>query len=262
MTNRPLPTTRGRRRTEEVAEILRREIVAGLVAGTTTAGDSLPAEPDLLARFDLSRPTLREAMRLLESEGVVEFRVGQAGGAFVVEPQADLAARRVATMLQVRSTTVADVWRLRGELACVAARLVAAAPSRPAVAQLREQQAALAAAPDAGPPMPRSAVSFDDTLVAAAGNDTLAILWDVLRHIVMRQTELVTETFASEQPPHLIRRRNRALARAVAQLIDLIEAGDPDGAEAFWRRHVESIERMLRDLMGRTVLTQPVDASW
>src|SRR3954462_6580915 len=69
---------------ELVAGELRRQIVSRDLAG----GDALASEADLMTRFGISRPTLREAFRVLESEGLIGVRRGAHGGARGKPPNA------------------------------------------------------------------------------------------------------------------------------------------------------------------------------
>src|SRR5579859_7070472 len=129
--------TRARKRSELIAEVLRREIVAGMAAGTIVEGDPLPPEKELVERFSVARPTLREAMRILESYGIVEFRVGKRGGTYVRTPRADVAAKHVAILLQLRGATIRDLWEFRAILEPSAVRLIAQRPTKRGVLALR-----------------------------------------------------------------------------------------------------------------------------
>ena len=71
---------------QSVAERLTRAIAAG----TYAVGDRLPAERELAANFEVSRPTIREAIIALELDGLVEVRIGS--GVYVIERMAKTAA--------------------------------------------------------------------------------------------------------------------------------------------------------------------------
>ena len=105
---------------EMIAAYLRGKIVRGELA----EGDCLPAEVELMHQFDVSRPTLREAFRILETESLIEIRRG-ARGARIIAPSIEVAARYVGLLMQTSGTTVADVYEARSLLEPVAAGLLA-----------------------------------------------------------------------------------------------------------------------------------------
>ena len=80
---------------EMVASQLRRQIVLGELK----EGDQLPSESVLMEEFGVSRPTLREAFRILEAESLISVRRGSRGGARVVAPDASVAAPFVGLLL-------------------------------------------------------------------------------------------------------------------------------------------------------------------
>jgi GntR family transcriptional repressor for pyruvate dehydrogenase complex len=73
------------------------QIRDAISSGGIQPGERLPSERDLGVAFGVSRTTLREALRALEAQGVIEIRTGSRGGAFVAEPSSDLVAARSAT---------------------------------------------------------------------------------------------------------------------------------------------------------------------
>src|SRR5215208_176464 len=90
---------------ELVAGTLRRMVVDGRLK----EGDYLPNEAELMAHFGVSRPTLREAVRVLESERLVEVRRGSRTGARVRVPGPEIVARPAGLLLELSGATIADV---------------------------------------------------------------------------------------------------------------------------------------------------------
>src|SRR5215475_15838370 len=132
---------------EMIASYLRGKIVRGELA----EGDCLPSEVELMRQFDVSRPTLREAFRILETESLIELRRG-ARGARITAPSIEVAARYVGLLMQTSRTTVSDVYEARSLLEPVAAGLLATRRSRQDLADLSACADDLEQLIDAGQP--------------------------------------------------------------------------------------------------------------
>src|SRR5437879_1261153 len=106
MASMTVPRMRVPKTAELVAAYLRRQIVRGELV----EGDALPPEAQLMGQFGVSRPTLREAFRVLESESLILVRRGSRSGARVQPPAIGVAAQYAAFLLQVRGVTLKDVY--------------------------------------------------------------------------------------------------------------------------------------------------------
>ena len=116
-------------RVPKTAELVAAHVRKQIVRGDLRQGDALPTETALMEEYSISRPTLREAFRILESEGLIIVRRGARGGARVLEPSPDAAARYAGLVLQHRGTTLLDVLDVRVMVEAPAARLVASDPT-------------------------------------------------------------------------------------------------------------------------------------
>ena len=117
-----------------VAAHLRRQIVLGELK----EGDQLPSESVLMEEFGVSRPTLREAFRILEAEGAITVRRGVRGGARVQAPDINVAARQIGLLLQYRGALLSDVYEVRAVLEPAAARMAARRRTSADLARLQE----------------------------------------------------------------------------------------------------------------------------
>src|SRR5947207_2228594 len=95
-------------RVPKTAELVAAQLRRQIVRGELKEGDALPPEAALMEQFGVSRPTLREAFRVLESESLISIRRGSRGGARVHTPNGEVAARHAGLLLQVRGTTLGD----------------------------------------------------------------------------------------------------------------------------------------------------------
>lgn len=91
-------------RVSAIAAVLQDNIVSGYYA----PGDRLPSEADLCAHFDVSRPTLREALGRLTARGLITARRGAGGGAFVTQPTLPVAADQIAALVAMTTRAPED----------------------------------------------------------------------------------------------------------------------------------------------------------
>src|SRR3954464_6136386 len=138
MPDKPTPRAR-REKPQQIADELRRLIIEGELED----GESLGHEPDLIERFGVSRPSLREALRILEAEGLITVVRGVLGGVVVNRPDHRMAARTAAIVLQARNVSLEDVFEALTIIEPSAVGLVASGRGRKASARrLRELIAA------------------------------------------------------------------------------------------------------------------------
>ena len=241
------PGSKPREKPQQIADELRQLIIVGEL----DEGDSLGHEPDLIERFGVSRPSLREALRILEAEGLISVVRGVQGGVVVHRPDKRLTARTAAIVLQTRNVSLADVFEARTILEPAAVRLVASGRSRKAcAARLRsfiaEEEAAIGDPEAFG----HANARFHEELVALAGNQTLTIVAEMLNEVVARAVIIVSQSDSNGQSAATRRRGVRSQER----LVELIEAGDANGAEAHWRTHMGVVGKVMLGQKAKTVI--------
>jgi GntR family transcriptional repressor for pyruvate dehydrogenase complex len=237
--------TRIREKPQQIADELRSMIVTGKLS----EGDSLGHEPDLVERFGVSRPSLREALRILEAEGLVTVVRGVRGGVVVHEPDGRMTARPAALVLQARNVPLADVFEARALLESIAAREMAGMRGRrSAIKQLRALIGEEEAAIDDPEKFGTANASFHQQLVALAANQTLGIVAEMLNEIVARAATAVSR--ADDAVGSLaVRRRS---IRSQERLLELLEQGDGAAADKHWRAHMQVVGRVM---LGREAAT-------
>lgn len=88
-------------------------IKAWVVEKGLRAGDRLPGETELIERFAMSKGTIREAMRILEAQGLIKTRTGPGGGSFVHEVSRQRAKALLGNYFYFRDLTIDDIYTLR-----------------------------------------------------------------------------------------------------------------------------------------------------
>lgn len=228
---------------ELISSFLRRQIVRGELKPQ----DALPSEAELMEQFGVSRPTLREAFRILETENLITVRRGARGGAQVTLPDVSVAARYVGVLLQIQGTTIEDVSAARMVIEPACAGRLASARTEEDLADLRAVVRELREATGSGG-LPDSAhwtrlsYRFHELVVERCGNKTLAVQVAVLQDIVATHIQATISRDLSE--PSTPERFQRQV-RSFAKLIKLVEAGDADGAERHWRSHLEAAAKSM-----------------
>jgi GntR family transcriptional regulator, transcriptional repressor for pyruvate dehydrogenase complex len=230
---------------ELIAAQLRRQIVRGVVK----PGEKLPAETQLMVQFGVSRPTIREAFRILETERLITVRPGSRGGALVVAPDPTAAARYVGLLLQLQGATIDDVYEARKVAEPACAGMLARCRTEQDLADLAAVVAEIESAIDASErlvPDPvlwsRLTHRFHELIMQRSGNKTLALQGAVLHDIVATHIQLrVSRSFTETESPARVRRA----VRTYRKLLALIEAGDADGAQRLWRAHMDSAAAYL-----------------
>jgi GntR family transcriptional regulator, transcriptional repressor for pyruvate dehydrogenase complex len=227
-----------REKPQQIADELR----ALIVSGELSEGESLGHEPELVKRFGVSRPSLREALRILEAEGLITVLRGAGGGVIVHQPDERHTARTAAMVLAARNVSLADVFEARTMLEPMAARVLASFRARRAiVAELRGLvQAQEDCIHDPGA-FGAANAAFHQRLVALTGNETLAIVAEMLNEIVARAVTVVSQ---GDDVVGSLAVRRRGI-RSQLRLLDLVKAGDGVGAETHWRNHMAIVGRVM-----------------
>jgi DNA-binding FadR family transcriptional regulator len=229
---------RPKKMADMVADRIRRMIARGEIGN----GEWLPTEPELMEQFGVSRPTLREAFRLLEADSLVTIRRGPPGGARVTIPGPEAAAAQLGLLLTLSGTTIRDVYEARMVVEPAAARELAlhgTATVRKALAEELEETRAAVETVDFG----MHSVRFHRRVVELAGNRTLATVIGMLSEIVSRHLSRAYDESPATSADTIA--RNRKAVRAYEKLVELVEARDGDEAEKFWLKHMRAARPLL-----------------
>ena len=240
----PVRRWQERVRVPKTAELVAARIRRRIIRGEVKEGDALPPESELMAEFGVSRPTLREAFRILESESLISVTRGSRGGARVHPPDIRVAARFAGLFLQHAGATLEDVQLARVVVEPPAARMLAERRDLEAAAKLRELIGHEAQVLDDGHAFAELSTRFHELLMELAGNQTLALVVGMLHDIIEMHVE-------SSMDRRLDVDVNKRSVRSQEKLLELIEAGEADRAEQHWRNHVRNAGRVVLEVAGR-----------
>lgn len=207
-----------------VAESLRQSIVSGELL----AGDRLPSEDELTAHFGIARTTLREGLRVLESQGLLEIRRGRGGGPVVTHPTLEPISMALAVTLQLQHTTIGDLDAARRLIEPQIAGQLARRHSPADIAALELAICGAEAAAERDEPLEfgLGAAHVHETLVELSGNSTLATLSKLLQGMVL--------AYYTHTPERINQTMMRRAVRSYRKFVGLIRAGDEEAAISHW----------------------------
>ncbi len=235
-------------RAPKTAEIIADQLRSSIVRGVLKDGDALPTEVELVKQFGVSRPTLREAFRILESESLIVVRRGSRGGVLVSAPETSVAARDFGLLLQMSGTTLADVYAARTIFEPAAAEMLASCATPEDIADLKAAAGALAVLVNEGTERADFAewsaatFRFHDLILERAGNSTVRLLGAVLREVITRH---MARAVASSRNHAETEKQFRATIRTFNKFAGLIEDHDGPGARELWASHMTRAGRNM-----------------
>ena len=215
----------------------------------------LGSEDDLIRRVGVSRPTLRQAARILESDQLLTVRRGVNGGFFTRLPESAAVAELASVFLRSRGTTVVENMEATSFLAVEAARRAAAHPSVARRTTLLDfVTSGWADRPGRSGQVHRLATEFPRQLARITERPTLVLFMDILMEVAV--APLGVRFFSSTE-------RIEETKHHQFHLAELVKAGDVELAEAEMRRHLTLVtawtEESWRGAQGRKRGRGPVD---
>ena len=220
---------------DRVATVLRKMFIRGEI----TEGTMLPPESELMERFGVSRPTLREAFRVLESESLIEVQRGVRGGARVTRPRRETLARYAGLILEYEGVTLKDVYEARLTLETPMVVQLAKDQDPAVIAELQKIVEREAELPPGGETVDKL-TDFHAASARLSGNKTLQIVSDMLHHIVEKGNRSLQPTEGA--------RAQQAVTRSVKthrMILDMIKAGEAEQAGALWKKHLQKAEAFV-----------------
>jgi len=219
------------RRNLKTSELVALEIVKDIVAHQMQPGDRLPLESEMLVQYRVSRSSLREALRLLEVQGLIAIRPGPGAGTVVGQVLPGNLSRTLTLHLHMLGTNYDQLLAAWIETEPVLARLAALNPDREAV------RAALSPFLDESHAWAvQEGLQFHDTVAELANNDVLSL---ALRSVAFIVTEQVLSNAERGDLEERIVHDHRDLAEAII-------AGDAERAANLMREHIRHLVEDFR----------------
>ena len=220
------------------AELVVTRILDLLRAGQLRPGDRLPPERELAARLDVSRPTLREALRALSILGVLEIRHG--GGAVVAAPEPEGLLQPLDLFVTLGPGDMAALFEARIEIEPLIAARAAERLSDAQLARLRDLVAAQVAHPDDAELFHDTDIELHKTILDAAGNPYLARFGRLLQVL-------------GDQGRKSYQKRKHLRQRSIEdhqRLMAALGGRDAGAAQRAMRQHMINVLAAIREATG------------
>jgi DNA-binding FadR family transcriptional regulator len=233
-------------RQPRVAELVASQLRDDILSGRLKEGDVLPSQESLLEEFGVSPPAVREAIHLLETDGLVSVRRGNVGGAVVHLPSAQRTALVFAMVLQSRESTPADVSGALMHLEPICAglcadredRLTEVIPHLEAEIDVQEAQFG-----DADRYV-SNARRFHEALVARCGNEPMILLIGSLELIwSAHESEVWSGESGDTHEAPMNQGTMRAALRDHRRIVEAIRTGDRARAVRLAHDHLGAARR-------------------
>jgi GntR family transcriptional repressor for pyruvate dehydrogenase complex len=234
-----------------VANVLRDRIISGRLAN----GSLLPPLDSLLLEFNVSKPSIREALRILETEGLVTVKRGKSGGAVVHAPSAQGAAYALGFVLENQHVTLLDLSLALKSLEPLCASMCAANRDPELTARLEELLEETVR--DLDDEMRAVSISrrFHEQIVAGCGNQTLITVIGALEALwSTHQLEWADRMETSFEIP-----RRRTGVKEHEQIVAAIRSGDPTRAHRVMTRHLAKSYAIPARVAGELRVQRPID---
>ncbi len=220
------------------------QIKAWVVERDLRQGDKLPNEAEMIALFKVSKGTVREALRILEAQGLIVTRTGPGGGSFVGEVSQDRALSLLGNYFYFQALSLSDIYQMRKALEPELAAGLAGRLDPDQLASLTN----LVSAHDTPAQTPEeekaehiASLAFHAKLAEFAENPLLGFM---IAFMVRMLTEMTVYRKLYDVPNHELWRRGR---RYQLDLIEALRVGDANAARDTMAEHMASADELMQN---------------
>jgi GntR family transcriptional regulator, transcriptional repressor for pyruvate dehydrogenase complex len=230
-----------RNKSEQIADAL----ISRIIDGSMKPGDSLGTEADLLSEHEVSRPTLRESLRMLEAQGVVALRPGPGGGVIVGRPSIDSLAHALSVFLYLQGIPFGTVLKARQVIEPALAYETAIHGTNEEFDELRASIDRMHGLSDQDEFI-RENRTFHEVIAKASRNQVLESFWAAISLLAHGEHHGINYSFGNRM--HVVQAHEEILAACRAR--------KPDAASSLMAAHVEELEHLVRRRY-RSALEEP-----
>ena len=221
----------GRVHVPKAADVLAERLREQILSGRLREGDQLPAERTLVEQTGLGRSSVREALRVLENQGLISKRPGRNGGSLIRRPDRASIESSIDLFIRGRKLRFRSLLETREAIEPAAARLAAHHRTDADIRELRDAHHQLEAAYGNVPSFLIANVRWHLSVVAATHNELLIAFMTAISHAMHAGTDL--RDFNSDEVRTIVTKAHRRILEAIADR-------DADAARRRMERHVSA----------------------
>jgi GntR family transcriptional regulator, transcriptional repressor for pyruvate dehydrogenase complex len=233
----------------KASDVLANELRERILSGEFAEGTPLPPERELVTQTRMSRTTVREALRILEVQGLIRIKAGRAGGAFVQRPGEESVASSLELLIRGRQIRLASVHETREAIEPFCARLAAQHRTTGDLARLETANEAIAASESLDGFL-QANVDWHVGVALAGHNEILTGVMMALSRAIYTATN--NEGFVNDEVRSIAVRAHRSVTRAIRER-------DPDAAVRRMSRHVHSYAAAALQVENREAIAVTED---
>jgi GntR family transcriptional repressor for pyruvate dehydrogenase complex len=224
-------------KTPKITELIINQIRNAILDGTTRPGDRLPAERELVKRFNASRIAVREALKALEASGLVTIRAG--AGVFVANTGSAKMSESLYSILRIQNTSLNEVTEARLIFEPHVARLAGERIAEEDLTRLRNNIERTVAVVKSGAPATALNIEFHTLLAESTHNTVIAMTMKTMLEVAREMTSVTKETLAQ---------RTKVSRYSVSDHKKILKALDEKNPQRVYELMYEHVVRIQRDL--------------
>lgn len=232
----------------KASDVLADDLRERILRSEFPEGTALPPERELVAQTRMSRTTVREALRILEVQGLVTIRTGRSGGAFVQRPGGQAVANSVSLVIRGRQIRIAALLETREAMEPSCAELAARYRTDEDLARLDAANEAMSDEDEPLADFLQANIDWHMAVATAGHNELLSGFMMALSDAIYAATD--NEAFIDIKVRHATVTAHRAITSA-------IKNGDPATAGRRMKGHVHAYADAVKDIEDRTEIVMP-----
>jgi DNA-binding FadR family transcriptional regulator len=220
---------------QKSSDALAAELRERILGGHYAEGAALPSERDIVDETGLGRGSVREALRVLEAEGLIRTKTGRHGGTFTTRPNEDGLTRFVSLFVRGRRIPIRALLEARTTVEPSLAYYAALNRTPEDIVALREACVAMESAPD-GPEFGRSNLAWHYAVAAASHNELLVAFLASISSAITRESDEHAKAFEGSALGDI----RAAVILAHQRITDAVVRGQADAAKRRMDRHLNA----------------------